>query len=581
MMPAHGPAETHGAAAEGGGIAERLRDLAHLPRDIAFARLGYGLKRPIFSLPIYHYSLGGVSATALEVVPTDPWPGNAEHGAEIADGAFTLAGQRLNQPSPRWAPAGARPEWLAELHGFAWLRDLRAGTGDNARRAARELTGDWLDRHGAWTAPAWDPLITGRRLANWLGCYEFFAASADLHFRHRLLDGIAHQARHLSRVLPAGLAGADLIAAVKGLIYAGVCLPGGETWRARGLAILKREIPRQVLADGGHAERCPSRHLAVLRDLIDLRAALHKGKPHADGASIELRDAIDSMAPVLRMFQHGDRGLALFNGSNEEDGLQVDMVLQRAGNRRRALNSAPESGFQCMRAGRTAVIVDTGDPPPPGLDAHAHAGTFALEVSVGRERLIVNCGARVGDPAWQWAQRASAAHSTLVLNDTNSSVLAPGHGIGRRSRVLYCRREGADNGIWLDMSQNGYEPAFGVIHRRRLYLNPDGTDLRGEDRLETRGRGRARGGTFALRFHLHPEVQASLARGGDSVLLRLPKGGGWQLRTAGAAADLEQSIYLGRGGEIRRSRQIVFSGETGADGVKVKWALRRIERKRA
>ena len=160
-------------------------------------------------------------------------------------------------------------------------------------------------------------------------------------------------------------------------------------------------------------------------------------------------------------------------------------------------------------------------------------------------------------------------------------AVAPGHGIGRRSRVLYCRREGADNGIWLDMSQNGYEPAFGVIHRRRLYLNPDGTDLRGEDRLETRGRGRARGGTFALRFHLHPEVQASLARGGDSVLLRLPKGGGWQLRTAGAAADLEQSIYLGRGGEIRRSRQIVFSGETGADGVKVKWALRRIERKRA
>ena len=205
-MPTHGPAETHGAAAEGGGIAERLRDLAHLPRDIAFARLGYGLKRPVFSLPIYRYSLGGVSATVLEVVPTDPWPGNAEHGAEIAGGAFTLTGQRMDQPSPRWSPAGAGPEWLAELHGFAWLRDLRAGSGDNARRAARELTGDWLDRHGAWTAPAWDPLITGRRLANWLGCYEFFAASADLHFRHHLLDGIAHQARHLSRVLPAGLA---------------------------------------------------------------------------------------------------------------------------------------------------------------------------------------------------------------------------------------------------------------------------------------------------------------------------------------------------------------------------------------
>ena len=595
-MAARDPAERPKARGGPRIIAHRLRDFAHLPGNLALARLGYDLKRPVFALPIYRYSLTGVTPTALAATPPDPWPGDAGLGAEIVQGVFSFAGRRVSDPSPLWAPAGVEPGWLAELHGFGWLRDLRAAGGDGARRAARELVGAWLDRHGKWSTPAWDPLIAGRRLANWLACYEFFAASAAIDYRHRLFAGMARQAQHLHRVLPAGLAGADLVAAVKGLITAGVCLPGGAAWRRRGLTILERELPHQILADGGHAERNPARHLAVLRDLIDLRAVLHKAETDTDGAPAEtrggqthagragapaaLQDAIERMAPALSMFRHGDGGLALFNGSDEDEGWRVDMVLQRAGGRRRPPAEAPESGFQRLRAGRAVVLVDAGAPPPPGLDARAHAGTSAIEVSIGRERLIVGCGARPGDPAWLQAQRATAAHSTLVLGDTNSSELLAEAGLGRRARITRTRREETEGNIWLEVVHDGYRHGFGMIHRRRLYLAADGADLRGEDRLDPYRRS-ARGAPFAVRFHLHPEVRASLAQGGDAALLRLPKGGGWELRAGGARLSLEPSIYLGRGGEIRRAQQVVLSGHCDAQGMKVKWALRRIERKRS
>ena len=78
-----------------GGIAHNLRDLAHLPRGLALARLGYDLKRPVFALPIYRYSLTGAAPTALAATPPDPWPGDAGRGAEIIQGVFDLAGQRL------------------------------------------------------------------------------------------------------------------------------------------------------------------------------------------------------------------------------------------------------------------------------------------------------------------------------------------------------------------------------------------------------------------------------------------------------------------------------------------------------
>jgi uncharacterized heparinase superfamily protein len=595
-MPPRDPAETSKAASQSGprALAQNLRNLSHLPGGLALARLGYDLKRPVFALPIYRYSLTGAAPTALAVIPPDPWPGDAARGTDIGQGIFDLAGQRLVNPAPLWAPAGAGAPWLAEMHAFGWLRDLRAAGGDGARRVAREMVGNWLESHGRWSALAWDPSIGGRRLGNWLGAYEFFAASAAVDYRHRLFRAMARQAQHLHRVLPAGLAGAELIAALKGLIVAGACLPGGGAWMRRGLAILERELPRQVLADGGHVERNPARHLAVLRDLIDLRATLHKAELHESGSQrapgggpedgqpgvpAALHETIERMAPALRMFRHGDGGLALFNGACEDEGWRIDMVLQRAGGRQRAIRDAPESGFQLLRAGRATVLVDAGTPPPPGLDSTAHAGTSAFEFSVGRERLIVNCGARADDPTWRRAQRATAAHSTLVLGDTNSSRVLAGPGLNRRAELTRCRREDFEGATWLEVVHDGYGDSFGQIHRRRLYLTADGGDLRGEDRLDPCRRS-AQAAPFAIRFHLHPDVQASLSQDAAAAILRLPKGGGWCLRAGGATLGLEPSIYLGRNGEIRRGQQVVLAGHCARHGVKVKWAIKRIDRKR-
>src|SRR3546814_8791561 len=102
------------------------------------------------------------------------------------------------------------------------------------------------------------------------------------------------------------------------------------------------------------------------------------------------------MSARLRLLHHGDGGRALFNGSNEGWDLQIGRVLQRASIVKGPLQSAPSSGFQRLQSGRTLVLVDCGRPPPPGYDRLAHAGTLSFEMSVGRERLIVNCGAQGG-----------------------------------------------------------------------------------------------------------------------------------------------------------------------------------------
>jgi len=568
---------------------DRLRAWLALPRPLALGRLAYALKRPLFALPQAPWHWRGTPPASAALVPPDPWPGNAQRGVAILDDSFHFLGRTLTRPAPLWNPVGVEPAWLETLHGFAWLRDLRAAGGDTARRKARSLVADWIAANAAWAPVAWHPVVTGNRLSHWFSQYEFYAASADIEFRQRLLASAARHARHLAAVLPAGLSGAGLVAAAKGLCMAGLCLPEGSGWLERGLALLSDALEAQILPDGGQRERSPILLLSVLRDCIDLRAALLAAGREVPG---DLNLRIEGMAAMLRLLQHGDGGLALFNGGNEGEDLQIALVLQRAASGKGPLLSAPYSGFQRLHAGRTLILVDSGRPPLPGYDRLAHAGTLSFEMSVGRERLIVNCGAQpsaggsesggAGQDAAEWraAQRSTAAHSTATLADTNSSELRPEGGIGRRRAAVTCRRDEDAGSIWLDMSHDGYQPVFGLMHHRRLFLSANGEDLRGEDRFSSEDaahRRMAEPCAFALRFHLHPEVQALPAQDGRSAVLRLPKGGGWRLRCAGASLALEPSIYLGRPGQVRRSQQIVLSGQVDAGEAVVKWALQRLE----
>ncbi|MDA0785204.1 MAG: heparinase II/III family protein [Proteobacteria bacterium] len=546
-----------------------------------FQDLRYGVGKLLYASPVYRYTLIGRAPNELTIVPPDSWPGNAERGTAISAGELSFLGETVRGGKHAWRPAGMSDAWLAELHGFDWLRDLRAVGGDAARRRARDLVEDWIEHQTGWQEIAWRPDILATRLFAWLGQHDFFCASADDDYRRRYLATIARQAKHLARVLPGGVEGAGLIRAAKGLTVAGLALPGHEASARQGLRILERACHRQILPDGGHVARNPQTQATVLRDLVDVRSALLAAEQEIPAF---LLGAIDRAAPFLRMLRHNDGRLALFNGSCESEDWQIDMLLAQADARGRAPSSAPHTGFERIVANRTVALLDTGTPPQAGLDHHAHAGTLSLEVSIGKERLITNCGARPGnrDP-WATVQRSSAAHSTMVVDDTNSSEILADGTFGRRPQKVRVERSEDDGDTWVSASHDGYVPAFGLEHERRLYMASGGDDIRGEDVLSRAGVAStarpARG--FALRFHLHPTVQASLVQNGSAVLLRLPSGIGWRLIAEGGTVSLAESIYLGESEDVRRSEQIVVSGalEAGASAARVKWALKRVPKK--
>jgi len=518
-----------------------------------FQKLAYGN-------PLYRIALDRVRAPeSLHLILNDTWPGNAETGQALMAGHGVLFDQEAceNQAQRRY------------LLAHNWLRDLRAVGTESAKRKARSFLETWLRYHDGWRADSWAPETLGERLFNWISFYGFFA-DAPSPFADALIASMMRQWRHLSRLMPCPLSGVDHLLALKGFLAAGLSLSCDEKAFRFGIDLLRQQLFTEILLDGGHVTRNPLMQLHMLRHLIDVRSifyAAQRDVPH------ELATALERMVPALKLFRHGDGGLALFNGSQEATALEIEAAVTLSDVRGRAQRRLPQMNYERIALGRSLLLVDVGAPPPSPFDEMAHAGLLSFEFSVGRERLIVNCGAGPDDDAaWRTALAATAAHSTLTLNDTNACDVLPAGGVSQRPSPILSQRFEQDGGHYIEASHTGYDRKFSVVHQRSLCLTAEGDELHGRDVLSG-----PPGHDVAVRWHLHPSVQASLAHGGHTVLLRLPSNTGWRLRIVDCAGlagtlSLEPSVYCGRGAP-RRSLQIRLSGRTREDPTVISWLL--------
>jgi uncharacterized heparinase superfamily protein len=511
----------------------------------------------------------GAKARQLLFVPPDPWPGDPAGGRRLLD---------LDEPFD-WAARGAQD---LEAHRFAWLRDLRASGGDAARQRCQNLVKSWIARYGRAPRALRSPGIVADRLIHWIGQFDFFGKAAPQSFKAPFFLSLAHQARALARVAPRVAGTLERVRVLRALVSFGAVVPGAQARLDLALRLLAPMLEAWP-EHGILAERNTSGQLAVLRDLVDIRAflmAAHHETPPA------LESAIARSARALAALRHGDGGLALFHGGGEEDPTFIDVVLALAG----AAAAAPSrfsGGYERASCGDSLLLFDAAPPPAPGHDRGAHAGTLAFEFSAGPARLVVNCGAYRGpDPAWRDAGRMTAAHSTLVIGDRNSAEVVPGKGLRHRPRDVVLDRQEDAGAVWIAGSHDGYARRFGLLHRRRLFLAANGADLRGEDRLMPiagrRPPRRTSGAPFWIRFHLHPQVVVGAPEpappGGQAIPFASSESGPWQLVAEGSlAATVEDSFYLGRGGAPKKTSQIVLSGRIeGGAGAGARWAIKRM-----
>ena len=390
-----------------------------------------------------------------------------------------------------WDDPSIAKLWRYNLHYFD---DLLADGASTRTTWHRALISRWVRENPPASGTGWEPYPTSLRIVNWV---KWSLAENDLPVE--CAQSLAIQARWLRQRLEWHLLGNHLFVNAKALVFAGCYFDGAEadTWLAEGLAILRAQIPEQILPDGGQFERSPMYHALALEDMLDLANLARMFPSRSVGWRGMVEDRIASMRHWLGVMCHPDGEVSFFNDSAigvAPPPAELDAYAQRLG-----LGIIPplgdgctllaESGFVRMQAGPAVVIADVGPIGPDYLPGHAHADTLSFELSLDGKRVLVNSGtSEYGIGAERLRQRGTQAHNTVTVSGHDSSEVWGGFRVARRAHPVDRVINSDGDPIRVSCSHDGFARLAGrPIHRRDWSLTP--TELTVTDTIVGPGKG--------------------------------------------------------------------------------------------
>jgi uncharacterized heparinase superfamily protein len=521
----------------------------------------------------------GKQPLKLVAVPRDHVHGDRQRGEALLAGELVVGCETISLKEMDFSAIGARGAAAEQLQGFSWLRDLAAAASrEKGARVSESVVGRWMLAHGAKPDDAWAPHLWGQRILFWTAYAPYILSSGDAGYRSALLNTFARGARHLEGCADKAPAGLDRVTAWCGIVAAGLLVQGGVPRVARGESGLARALSSAQFDDGGLVSRSPAEQVQLVDRLGLLRACYQAAKQTIPEG---IETAAQASLAALHGVMLGDGALSSWQGCGPGEPARLTSLIEGCGLRARPLRQPRGWGYHRLSALGTILIIDAAPPPQQKLAEQGSASTLGFELSDGTQRLVVNCGGPGQLPTelpddLVHGLRTTAAHSTLVLADTNSTNIQPDGSLGKGVEDVAISRSEDNDSSRLEASHDGYVRTFGLIHKRNVMLGNDGKEIRGSDQLVPKGRKKIRESVpYAVRFHLAPGIEATLTADGMGAILRSDGAPPWSFRCRGGNLGLEESLWIDGKGQPHGSTQLVIVGEVSALGGEIGWQFRR------
>lgn len=419
---------------------------------------------------------------------------------------FTFLNETHSLKNIGWDGKSISKLWRYNLHYFDYL--LQIETIDNKVDSQKKLIENWIENNPFGQGTAWEPYPTSLRIINWI---KWHWHCGGLTQKAKL--SLWNQVRWLKNRPEYHLLGNHLFINAKALLYASVFfnLDSGTKYFKEAIIILKKELQEQFLEDGAHFELSPMYHSLAMEDLLDLISISNK-LPNIFPTEDILKIYSKGMSWLETMFYNNNE-LAHFNDcANGIAPIYSELVTYanklgviNENSNKRKLQHHKNSGFIVYKDLKSHLIADFGKIGPNHLPGHAHADCLSFELAVNGERVIVNSGTSVyGNSKERLRQRGTAAHSTVEIDNLNSSEVWSGFRVSRRAvpfNIQVNSNSNIDSQISFSASHDGYLRLENKATHTRKFILYNNTwsiedEISGKDNI------------VLSRFYLHPEIVA-------------------------------------------------------------------------
>jgi len=413
----------------------------------------------------------------------------------------------------------------------------------------------------------WNTEYASKRLINLIYCYDFICLISNQKEINKINKILNFHIKRISLELrfkkPEDISSAEILA----LVLIECCKNSLNTKLNKKIDYL---INLQIDENSVHKSYNMLEHAKLLNNLIEIRNIFLYFNIET---SQVFKNNILAMTSVLKTYQHADTTLPLFNGCNNNHNKTIENIFEKEQFVKTKTLTKFKNGIAVYKDLKKILFFDVVQPSNLGFHKNLSAGSLAIEISAYGEKIITNCGSsEIGgkNPAYL---KYSAAHSTIILDNTNISEINENN--FNRSFIKKVNLETKDDEDLFKLSgtHNGYLKKYKKICKRTLIVNKRKELLKGEDIIIST-KSNIQKNVYHIRFHLMPELSTTITENKKNIILRTKKNNIWMFKSNNEMV-IEKSIFI-RNDIAVETKQIVISGITSKLNTNVEWSLEKI-----
>ncbi len=452
-------------------------------------------------------------------------------------------------------------------HSFDWLIAAKNLGGAECVLIAKKQIINWHDKKYLNNTFVWNEIFTSKRLINLIYNYDFYAVSSTNNEKLLFRKIILKHFIILDLLNKFNISKKNISIEMLKILLLFMLIHKKNI--SNIIHILEELMRAQVDKNGFHKSNNPSYQAEFINNLHEIKNIFLFFETKIP-ESIQYQ--IYNMTSVLGNLIHKDNSIALFNGSTNANYNNIKKIINLTKDIQLKKLENIENGIAVYSNNKLKIFFDVVKPSNKEINHNLHAGTLSFELSCDNEKIITNCGSVekrfIKRPNYF---RYSAAHSTIVVSNTNISELVEKKSYKRIPKnIIFENSENEESHIWIG-SHDGYLKNFNKIIKRKIKIYKKINKIEGEDTVITTKLYNNKI-LYNIRFHLTPNCLCLLTNDSKNVLIKTKGGQSW-IFTSKTSLTLEDSIYIKDGKKVEQTKQIVISNYSDALKKTQFWSL--------
>jgi len=480
-------------------------------------------------------------------------------------------------PEELWKTQIKDKQKFENLHSFLWLTKVDR---KNSKNITKDIIKSWMNNFFNYDPGVWEMEITARRIIAWASNTDITLDDSDKQYKKNFFLSLIIQSNFILKNLKRLSYNPTKIICCASIILSGLMFKENELNYKIGIKELEKVVKNFFDENGFPKSRNPEDVFISIKYLILIREWFKESqKPIPDF----LNEIISKCGSCYAMLSSLNKQFPLFNGATEINHKNYDIFLKNL--KYKFLNKNFEiADLVKIKKRKFEFFIDCGNPPSDYFAKNYQAGCLAFEIISNKQKIICNSGyGKYLSPKLTFLSRATAAHSTLYLNDTSSCIFQKNKFINKvygnlllqKHKVINKNYKEDKDFYFIAASHNGYEKKFGYLHSRSIRISKKDDKIFGHDELK-KTKNYSNPLTYFIRFHIYPDTKIVKTKAGNSVLISLSNGEGWLLLSETNNFQIEKSIFFGNKNKIINNESVSIAGSVDKEIISIRWEINRV-----